>query len=405
MTAKNLFNLLITRNYRTLVVICQILFVGFMLFWNPWAAVPYEVPKNDYFTILIKFLSIFFLAHLFTFKKQWNLDKNLIYLICFYLAWSFISSFFGYDFFKSLYGNYYRSDGLLRLVDLFLLSLIVSYFWKGEYRKYFAQSIFLASTILSLVTFYEIFTGYFGVGYASTFGNPVFLSGYLVVSLPFLVYLYKESKNFIYLLGTIVVSLSIMLIGANGATIALYCFAILYLLFYIQKKIRYFYLGVLVVCIGIILFQITQSYKFIAFEGFIAEGRPRIFLDLWQGFTKRPFFGYGWSNVNYAIDQGFWSAKLKNDVYIDKAHSEIVENFITGGVFGGIIYLSILAYVLIKLYKKLVGEKIGKNWNFTLFSAVLIFVIHSQTNVISITELFIFWFIVGETLRHLQLQL
>ena len=107
--------------------------------------------------------------------------------------------------------------------------------------------------------------------------------------------------------------------------------------------------------------------------------------------------GYGWANVDYAFETGGWPMRFNNDVYVDKAHSEILEVLVTTGIPGLLIYLSFLSFFLNGLITKYQKSN-NKLWNFTLISGVVLYLFHSQTNVISIVEEIVFWLILGLTL-------
>lgn len=124
------------------------------------------------------------------------------------------------------------------------------------------------------------------------------------------------------------------------------------------------------------------------------QDRERIYRKVFIGALKRPVFGWGWANVDYAFESNDWPIKVYHDVYVDKAHSEILEVLVTTGIPGLLIYLSLLIIFVKELIVKYKKSR-DKLWNFTLISGVVLYLFHSQTNVISIMEEIVFWLILG----------
>jgi O-antigen ligase len=125
------------------------------------------------------------------------------------------------------------------------------------------------------------------------------------------------------------------------------------------------------------------SIYFLTPSGYSYESRERIFRLAIESIKSKPVFGWGLTNVDYATEAFDWPVTVYNDVHIDKAHSNLLEIFVTTGITGGIIYLLILKKVWNNLSEK------------TLKTVFVLYLIHSQTNVISIAEEVIFWLIVG----------
>jgi O-antigen ligase len=116
------------------------------------------------------------------------------------------------------------------------------------------------------------------------------------------------------------------------------------------------------------------------------EERLRIITKGIMAFEKRPIFGWGWANFDYAFESVSWPIKFQHDVYVDKAHSTILEILTATGLGGLAIYLTIVGRLAKQLWQK--KSKV-------LFLTLLLFLFHSQTNVISIAEELIFWLILG----------
>jgi O-antigen ligase len=135
-------------------------------------------------------------------------------------------------------------------------------------------------------------------------------------------------------------------------------------------------------------------------SGFLPEGRPRILTKVFLGALNRPILGWGWANVDYAFKKVPYPIYFQNDIYLDKAHSHLLEIFTTTGFIGLAIYLTIICYLLKIIWRKIKYYAVMKDqesiyWQQTLFLVLLLFLFHSQTNVISIAEEIYFWLVAG----------
>ncbi|MBX4205730.1 hypothetical protein KW795_00865, partial [Candidatus Microgenomates bacterium] len=88
--------------------------------------------------------------------------------------------------------------------------------------------------------------------------------------------------------------------------------------------------------------------------------------------------------------------KIYHDVYVDKAHSNILESFATTGLVGLSSYIILLFVIGLTLFNRYRIQK--DDWNKLLFFVFLMYLYHSQTNITSIAEEIVFWFIVGTLL-------
>ncbi len=369
------------------------------IFWAAGEVIPFEVPKVIFFEYFVKVLALVFAYIFLTKHRAWNMNGRLIVIILAFILWSLIASVLGVDVVKSFAGNYYRKDGLVTLYHLIGFSFLVSFFWKEELKKKVSLAFFLSSIVLSILTTYEIAVHKFGLGSAATFGNPNFLAGYLAVSLPFCFYLFKESNKRVYLLGILFISIVILLIGATAGILTLILSLILYFLFFVHNKFKSLIVLLLSISSILIVGIWARNYYIENLKVFNTEGRARIFTNVFVGFTKRPVLGYGWSNVDYAFNSNVWPLKFSQDIYVDKAHSELLEILVTTGVPGLIIYVIFIGLLFKTILSKSELKK-DKLWRFTLLSLLILYLFHAQTNITSIAEQMIFWLVVGITLKE-----
>lgn len=372
------------------------------IFWWTHAPVPFEVPKVIFFQWFVRVLVLIFGVSFFLRKKIWKVNRKLLAPILIFAVWATITAIFGHDVAKSFAGNFYRDDGLVTFYTLIGFAILVSFIWQEKFKVIVSSTFFVSSTLLSLLALGEIAAHKFGLGFAATFGNPVFLAGYLAVSIPFTFYLFKSTGRKIYLIGLLTQWVTIILIGAISAILTLVIFAILYLCVIASfakqsRSIKFVFISLLSLVFLSIVFFWGRSYIIENSKSLVAEGRVRIFQNIVRGGVKSPILGYGWANVDYAFEAGGWPMKFNNDVYVDKAHAEILEVFATTGIPGLVIYITFIIFLIKALISKFMKSK-NKLWNFTLLSIVILYLFHSQTNVISIMEEIVFWLVVGITL-------
>lgn len=364
--------------------------------WWPWAEVIFEVPKVFTFSLLVKALFLLFIHDLYKNPDRitkWKLDKKLTILIVTFLIWANLASILGNDPAKSYIGNFYRRDGLITLFDLVSFAFLISYFWKNKYRQLFSAVFWLSGFVLGAWSLGLFAMNKLELGNAATFGNPVFLAGFLSICLPISYYFLNQTKFFKYKYLLLVPQfLSIFVLSATSAILTL-CLWLIFISWFKLKKTKIVLISFIVLFMVILSGFWVRDYITTNNNSLIAEGRFRIFVNLIRGVFEKPIAGYGWSNVDYAFQQGNWPIRLNNDVYVDKAHSHLLEISVTTGIVGLLLYLSTIVRLSQNLFKKYKTQK--DLWTYTVVATLFLFLFHSQTNVISITEEMVFWFVVG----------
>lgn len=397
------------------------LFLLPFIFW-PWAEIYYEVPRVWFFIRWVETLGV--LGVLGTLGRLGKLGKegnrSLIYGVLFFWALAVLSSVLGVNFEKSLIGNYFRFDGLFTLFHLVGLFFFLNLFWEKSWEKPTFKTLAAGSILIS---FWTVFLGVlgtlgisawlgdlskwggsvFGNAIGGTFGNPNFLAGYLVVTLPFTYHFLKE-KGKIGLIGLIGQMGAIFLTRSAGGILGIILF-VFGLIFLVNKKknlisdkktIWFLGIGVSLIFGLFVLYFGSNLFRNRASQfDFFPQSRTRIFTKGILAFTKKPLFGWGVANFDYAFESVDWPLKVENDVYVDRAHSVMLEILVTMGIAGLIGYLLFIGIIL----KSFLGGEASSEKRI-LFLALLLYFIHSQTNIISINEEMIFWLIAGITARQ-----
>lgn len=354
------------------------LFISSILFL-PNAVFAYELPRVTFVKVWIEILLLTGLLIGHKAIQRRKLDDVLIKSVLLFVVLVVVASFLGKDIFKSFKGNYYRDDGIFTLLHLAGLSFFLSLFWDKTWEKGFVMVLALSCVSNAIISLYLP---------RGTFGHSGFLAGYIATTLPFVLFQLTKQDNLLRkLLWSIAVCLCILVVvlaGALGGFLGigvLLIGALLYKANFSRLHI-FFILGICATLIGLTLFM----YK--ATSPFTFESRQRIITRGILAFTARPIAGWGWANFDHAFESVNWPMHYDHDVYIDKAHGLLLEILVTTGVMGLFSYMLVVGRVLYKFIR-------DKKLPYIFFLAFLIFIAHSQTNVISISEELVFWVIVG----------
>lgn len=234
---------------------------------------------------------------------------NLSFLFfCFFSSVS-ISSLLGVDFSKSVWGNFYRADGLFTLIHLIVFILIIAFFYNQSWEKPLKEAINLSTSLLSLwlvsdwVRFYlfkDFLVPNWQGAIGGPFGQPNFAGGYLLIVLPFFYCFCQESKyRRLFSFSALILSIIALFFTAAWAAVLGVCF-FFWLIYLIKNraKSRYLWLATITTVVGAtLIFYYFLSRNFISF----AEGRQRILIKVFLGALKKPLLGWGWANVDYAF--------------------------------------------------------------------------------------------------------
>ena len=388
------------------ILFCIGLFILPFVYW-PWAEVTHEVPRVWFVLYWVEVLILAGLPSLVRKKTpNWG-DKASIWLSIGFLVIAYMASFLGIDKDKSLWGNYWRFDGLLVLLHCIGLTLFLRLWWHRSWSHLTTLSITLGAVGVSSIALWSVFRvyvlkdyalNYWNDAFGSTFGQPNYLAGYLIISFPLLlsqsVQAFKKKRVLPILLwsaSTLIVSTALIFTHAVAAVPILLIIGMTYWFLH-RRTAWYWLLGCVVfitICTSIIYYRQTTSPTV-----FVAESRERIVHKVILGWWQRPILGWGWANVDHAFESSIWPYPVRFDVYLDKAHSTILEVLATTGIMGLSVYLLLIIRVGSVLYRKARSAP-PWSWHPTMFVTFITIVLHSQTNVISIAEETFFWMIVG----------
>lgn len=375
------------------------------IFWLK-APIPYEIPRVWFVQRWVEVLGVISLIFLLVKSREKDRPVAINWWVIAFVSIAILASFLGSDWSKSLWGNYYRDDGLFTLFHLVGLYFFLTIFWEDAWKKPVCLAVAGGSIVVSLWTIIDGFkllilndrtvpnwSGAIGV----SFGQPNFLAGYLVVSLPFV---YFALRSFVshsririrVMTYTIILGIQIAAIGLTQSWggmlgVSLFLLGAVVLTYPLSAgELRQFTLMSIVLAIFIGIFFLIRP------TSFVAESRNRIAHKLLLSVAKRPILGWGWANVDHAFDSSIWPIKLNPDVYVDKAHSTLLEVLATTGIVGLSFYLILLVSIGKQLLSR-VSTATDTYFYKILLLTFLLYIIHAQTNIISIAEELFFWMI------------
>lgn len=359
-------------------------------------------------------LNVKFINQLF----KWDWINRLILI---YFALLTVSLFFSHDLQLSLGGQFLRYDGYVTQI-LYLLLFLFARTIKRIPDK-FIVGIVIGSTILSFyallqVLGLEIFTRdltrmHWNISFA-TFGNPNFFGAYLVLVLPWHLYLILF-KHKVYAYFTYALIFYVLLINMTRSAwigfIASLVFAIV-----MQRLVKYpirkrEVLHIVFISIGLILFynlssnqallarffSITSDFNaLLRGQGNIDElGSFRLFIwiRVLEIIKDYPFFGVGIENLHIVFMERYNQDSIQvfgRVMIADKAHNEYLHLAVTSGIPSLIVYLAFLIKTAIVNFNQL-----DKPLYFILACVIFGYCIQAFFNISVVSVAYIFWIYLG----------
>lgn len=369
------------------------------VFLTPLVVLPlkhesFEVPKT-YFLYLAS-ITLIIIA---LFRDSNNTEKYFkrffsflpVKLAFLFIVSNLISSYFGLDFSHSLFGSYYRKDGIFTLLALFSLPfftfMAVAPIGEDKDRcseehsngiEKIIDALINSGLTVSVIGILQFILRMlkmlpssllYDSRITSTLGQANFLGGFLASVYPFV--LLKDDKTPKLNVCKIIFPLTIILTFSKGSILAMSAMLILK---NIQKLKNMGKQAVVLLCliiffIGLLVFtrslepihnnfksskyyQLQRLTFFLSPTSFFGEKRIQIYEVSWQAFTTRPFLGFGKGNIDEALHPYINNSKELRGLVIDSSHNLFMDTLLEGGV----VSLAILLLFYVTLLKS-VGPK------------------------------------------------
>lgn len=365
-----------------------------LTFW-PGLFNQYELPKVIVFRVIIEIALGFYLLLLVTEKNFFIKQNPPFFIASLYILTVFLTSIFGVSWPTSLWGLYFRQEGIFTLIHYFFFFFLVS---QSQFlrlkQKTAAWFLVIGAVLTSLVALWQSEVNLNG-RLVGTFGEPNFLGGFLVLIFPFSLYLWQDFKKGLFknlFLGVpFLLVLTIILTGSRSALLATGAVLVISLIFFFKRNWwRWSLVGGLALIFGVLIFQISVN------RGFSPnENRLRIWGKAVEAFKMRPILGFGKENFELAFEKVSTEKDIGLlDLRVDRAHNEFLEILVESGVLGLGAYLLLIGLTLRIVIRKICQERDKLFWQAILLS-FLTFLIIGQLNVFSAGEYVIFWFLLG----------
>lgn len=366
----------------------------------------FEQIKVAFFLISTVLCTINFLYLLSQNQLKFSLSRIKISSGLFLLA-LLITSLTGVDPWNSIIGIHPYFQGFILYFFLFLFSLMAATV-KIELKSWALATAFSMSlvSLRAIDEFLRIqILGQNIPTYAgrviSSFGQPNFYSGFLLLSLPILYLIIKDKKFQVLALSAVALSILAILISSSRAAASLLLILIsFYLLTLLKKSKSFIALSLLSVLLVLTAFsfapaliqkELTQPQS----RQWLIDNSPEKRYLLWPIITefisKRPFLGYGLENLSTIFPTYQRFDEQRNPAYygiknlvVDRSHNYILDLLFSSGILGLVAWGILILFVLTKAAR-----------NKVLLSALIIYLIWIQLQNQSVVQLIYFWLLVG----------
>jgi O-antigen ligase len=392
----NLFHRLIRKYFSTIIIAVFILILPLII----------NIHISD-MVLSIRYLSLsilIFLLYLLKFKNGIISDvlKNPIVISLLLL--------FCINIFSALYHNF-TADAIFSLSRLFiLLSLTIFFaalFTKEDYL-FIAKSILIFILISLLIYFIQIYIAFTNdkdfissvEKISATMGNKNLLASILVLSLPFLFYVYQSANKLwkiLVLFLLVLILCSLLLIQSKAVLLGLFLMSVSIILFAFRGNSK-------IILSSIVIIGMITSMLFIAspkvFKHFSQEidqivkkkeridknrivendGRVALYIKTIDMIKDNLLLGVGPGNWRKELPKYGLKNTIgqKGDRFVQRPHSDFLWFFAEGGILSGILYILLFVIILRDALFFYLNMKDEKRYFFLiLFSTILGYIVIS----------------------------
>ena len=274
---------------------------------------------------------------------------------------------------SSIFSNHYihslESSALYFTYLIYVLSLIILFQKKEEFRKLFFLCGILTCLILCIDAFYEFLNGSNILGYSSIdgriaglFGDRWVLGRYLIYILPVLVGMYFLEKDkfdnyrYIFLITIILTSVVIIFSGERAAFLLFFLYLLLILIFLLNKlpTIRIFqflFLIILLLILPFLFFETSERIKdnfilYLTSNDYEKNQYLSMFVTSWKMFAENLYIGVGPNNFRYDCSEPIYNvSKWSCSTH---PHSTFFQILAELGIFSFLIVYSVFGYFVYK---------------------------------------------------------
>lgn len=345
-----------------------------------------------------------------------------------FIAVLFLTSFAGIDRWNSFLGTQPYFQGWILYAYFFLFFLLVS-----QSRIKLERWAYILTGSATIVAFLAIgqwvqvnLLGHNLPTYAgrvvSTFGQPNFYSGFILLILPFHYFLLKRHTRggFLVMVGFLISIMAVILSQSRVAFLMLGGLTVIFLISQFHSPIK----RLVTLTLALAIFLISLLVSASLWSGFFAkeviepifvkdpdltelsvENRIYIWPVAWQLILQKPTTGYGLENISFAFADYFTTNKhtlfeetlnispvlisLK-ELNIDRSHNYTLDLLMFSGILGLLAWI-ILVFLLIK---QIVLSSVKPD-NTVLLIGLFTYLVWIQFQNQSVVHLIYFWLLLG----------
>jgi O-antigen ligase/tetratricopeptide (TPR) repeat protein len=333
------------------------------LIYNPFGSNIFELPKLQFLSIFLAITIITLIIYVLKNRKLEIRYNKIIYIILsLWLLSLLLSTIFSIAPSLSFWGSYYRLQGLYSHLVYIGFFLIFLHFLKDKKaQKTFLKALILIASITAVHgIFQQIGLGIFSKHTMeeflnrsfSTFGHPNFFGQFLLfpiwISLYFLI---KKKKIWPYGITTVLLLTSLLLTENRASILGLLAAAAIYILLTIKAKKSFKILIVALMSTGVLsfIFIAAPSTRSLTTRLYIWEGAAKLITD-------HPLIGSGLETFGLVFQRVTSSKFFELETLYsiaDRAHNELIDIFVMQGIFGLIMFLTIILSTLyLAFFKK-----------------------------------------------------
>jgi O-antigen ligase/tetratricopeptide (TPR) repeat protein len=285
-----------------------------------------------------------------------------------------LSTIFAENINLSFWGNYERMEGFILLIHLLLYFIILISILKNQREwDWVWYSFMISSAIMGVYGLYQIKMLGISARIDGTFGNPTYLSVFmlLIFFIGFFQFIQKKLPLYAFILLMLLQLPVIYFTGTRGATIGLLggllLFSILITIGEKQNKmLRRCSSGFIIAFVAILLIffaakdsvLIQESPLLSRFANIsvteIAAKDSRLYV--WpiaiEGFKDKPLLGWGQEGFRYVFDENYNPEMYDREGWYDRAHSIPLDWLIAGGLIGGGLYLAMFGVAFYVIWRQ-----------------------------------------------------
>lgn len=366
-----------------------------------------------FFWISIAFLLVCYLYSVFSGERKVGYIDYLFYFLILSL---FISTTFAIDFRKSFLGADTRYEGLLTLVNYYLLALNCKNIIDKKYKKNIIKCFIFIGIFQSLYSILQALTPFtfwnrkFSGGAHMAMGlcsNPNFFGAYMAMQLSIITIYYIKTGEWKYLGVYCLFSCALYLASSSGPVLGYILSFVLFSIVFRKsfKRILTLVLSFLIVCYStdmcikfvhedllnnklsdryVISSDFVETVEKIENDNIdgIGSGRIRVWKNSLPLMKEYWLTGCGLDNFGEVFPQ-------TGNKYFDKAHNGYIQIGVTNGIFPLIVYMFICLIVFLK------GFKLKNIYSNSLFMAFVSYCILIFANISAIDVAPYFFIILG----------